>query len=905
MSVLNMKVEPERPSPGALLAAAAGEQRGRLRLFLGAAPGVGKTYAMLEAARAKKREGVDIVVGVAETHGRAETDALLNGLEVIPRRQIEYRERAFPEMDLDALLARRPDLALVDELAHSNVPGSRHPKRYLDVEEILAAGIDVYTTLNIQHLESLNDAVAQITGIRVSETVPDRFVESAAEVEVVDITPEELLERLRQGKVYVPEQAESAVHNYFRRGNLTALRELALRRTAERVDAQMQAYMQERAIPGPWPAAESIMVCVSESPLSPHLVRAARRMADRRHAVWLAVYVETPHHYRLSEAERDRIAQALHLAEQLGGEAVTIPGQDVADDLMAYARKRNVTEVIVGKSIYPRWAELWRGSLVQEIIRKSDQIDVYVITGEEEAAKKPQRVATVDRPAFSLGAYLGGAVAVACSAVAARVIQALLSSADLAMAFLPAVLFSAVMWGRWPAILTAILSVLVYDFFFVLPFYTFTIASPEDILALIMFLTVAVLISNLTARIQAHADVLQRREKRTATLYALSQQLARAPGLDEVVQAIASQVSEVLGVKTAVLLPALSGLEVKASQPPGETLNSHEWAASMWVWQHNQPAGPGTETLPGSERMYIPLTTARGTLGVLGLRADGAGGGPSPDQRRLLQALADQAALAIERARLVQEMAEARSLAETERLRTALLSSISHDLRTPLSSITGAVTSLLSFGSGFDEAERKDLLLTIQEEAARLDHFVGNLLDMTRLESGALQLKREWVEIGDIIGSALARQEHQLSNHRVSVQIEPGLPLLWLDFVLMEQVFVNLLDNASRYSEAGTAIHVQAQRAGGTVTIDVADEGVGVPVRDLERIFDKFYRVQRGDRQVAGTGLGLSICRGLVEAHGGKIRARLSARGKGTVFTVAFPVQKSPTVVEEREGADG
>ena len=899
------RTERPRPSPDALLESAQSAQRAHLKIFLGAAPGVGKTFAMLEAAQARKREGVDVVAGIVETHGRAETEALLAGLEVVARRQISYRDYMLEEMDLDALLARRPRLALVDELAHTNVPGSRHAKRYLDVEELLSAGIDVYTTVNIQHLESLNDVVAQITGIHVRETIPDRLIERADDVEVVDLSPDELLERLRDGKVYVPDQAQQAIGNYFRRGNLTALRELALRRTAERVDAQMQTYMQAHAIPGPWPAGELIMVCVSASARSLQLVRAARRMADRRHAKWLAVYVETPGHGHLSDSQRDHVAQALHLAEQLGGEVVTIPGQSIADDLMAYARRRNVTELIIGKSVRSHWDEVWRGSLVHDIIRTSGSIDVYVITGEEEPDAKPKQTRTWPHIEIRPSPMIGSTLAVGGAAVVAMFIQSFLSIPDLAMAFLPAVLLSAVRWGLWTSIYSAILSILVYDFFFVPPFYTLTIASPEDVLALFMFLVVAVLISNLTARMKEHADALLRRERRTATLYALSQQLARSAVLEDVLQAIVSQVANILGATVVVLLPEPRGLQVKAAQPPAETLNPNEWAASMWVWQHNQPAGAGTETLPGSDRLYVPLSTSRGAMGVIGVRMTAPGSAISPDQRRLLQALADQGAVAIERAHLAQDIAETRSLAETERLRGALLSSISHDLRTPLTSIIGAVTSLLSTGNGYGEAARRDLLVTIQEEAERLNRFVGNLLDMTRLESGALQLNRQWVEIGDIIGSALARMEAALSSHRLAIGVEPGLPLLSLDFVLIEQVLVNILDNAAKYSDPGTTITLNALRMGNEVAVEISDQGIGIPAQEIDKIFEKFYRVRRGDRQVAGTGLGLSICRGIVEAHGGHIGARLPQRGKGTIFTVTLPVQKGPAVVRDEEATHG
>jgi two-component system, OmpR family, sensor histidine kinase KdpD len=655
-----------RPSPEAFLAAAEQEGRGRLKIFLGAAPGVGKTYTMLEAAQVRKREGVDLVVGVVETHGRPETEVLLKGLEIVPRRKIEYRGKVFEEMDLDAILARRPQLVLVDELAHTNIPGSRHPKRYLDVEELLAAGIDVYTTVNIQHLESLNDAVAQITGIRVHETLPDRLLDHATEIELVDLSPEELLQRLREGKVYVPEQAQRAIQRFFRLGNLTALRELALRRTAECVDEQMQTYMQAHAIPGPWPACERIMVCVSPSPISPRLVRVARRMADRRHAEWMAVYVETPRHHRLSDADRDQVAQTLRLAEQLGGEAVTIPGHNMAEDLIRYAQSRNVTELIIGKSRRSRWSEIWRGSVVHQVIRKSGDIDVYVISGEDAPAPRAQRPMIWRRPLQQLNAYLGSALAVVQAGLIAKLIESFLPLPNLSMVFLTAVLFSAVTWGLWPAIFAAILSMLVYDFGFVPPMYTFTVPSPQDLLALSIFLIVAVLTSHLTARVRDQAEAAKQREARTAALYALSREIASATGLREVLRAIVTQVAQILNAKVVVLLPDDGQLVLRAGQPSTITLTDVERATATWAWQHNQPAGRGTDTLPGSEWFYQPLRTAQGTVGVLGLQFETPGSVLSPDQRRLLDALAGQAAIAIERVRLVREKEQARLATERE-----------------------------------------------------------------------------------------------------------------------------------------------------------------------------------------------------------------------------------------------
>jgi two-component system sensor histidine kinase KdpD len=663
-----MNEHDHRPSPEAFLEAAKQEGRGRLKIFLGAAPGVGKTYTMLEAAQVRKREGVDLVVGVVEPHGRPETEVLLQGLEIVPRRKIEYRGKVLEEMDLDAILARRPQLALVDEFAHTNVPGSRHPKRFHDVEELLAAGIDVYTTVNIQHLESLNDAVAQITGIRVRETIPDRLLDAATEIELVDLSPEELLQRLREGKVYVPDQAQRAIRRFFRLGNLTALRELALRRTAECVDEKMQTYMQAHAIPGPWPASERIMVCVSPSPLSSRLVRVARRMADRRHAEWMAVYVETPRHHRLSDVDRDRVAQTLRLAEQLGGEAVTIPGHNLAEDLIRYAQSRNVTEVIIGKSRRSRWSEIWRGSVVHDLIRKSGNIDVYVISAEDEPPQHARRPVTLRAPLWHLNAYLSSALAVVLAGLIAKLIESFLPLPNLSIVFLTAVLFSAVTWGLWPAIVAAILSMLVYDFGFVPPMYTLTVPSPQDLLALSIFLIVAVLTSHLTARVRDQAEMSKRREARTAALYALSREVASATGLPEVLGAIVTQVSHILNAQVVVLLPDAGRLVLRAAQPSTITLTEVERATATWAWQHNQPAGRGTDTLPGGDWFYQPLRTAQGTLGVVGLQFETPDSVLSPAQRRLLDALAGQAAVAIERARLVEEREQSRLASERERL---------------------------------------------------------------------------------------------------------------------------------------------------------------------------------------------------------------------------------------------
>lgn len=645
--------EPPRPSPDALLRAVTRADRSRLKIFMGAAPGVGKTYAMLQAAWERKRDGVDVVVGVVETHGRAETQALIEGLEVVPRKRIEYRGKALEEMDLDAILARRPQLVLVDELAHTNAPGSRHPKRYSDVEEILDAGIEVYSTVNIQHLESLNDVVAQITGVRVRETVPDGIFERADEVKLIDLPPEDLLQRLREGKVYVPPQAARAIENFFSPGNLVALRELALRHTAERVDEEVRAYMQEHAIRGTWAVRDRIMVCVRDGKLGERLVRAARQMAARRRAEWLAVFIETPAFARRPEPERAGVAAILRLAEQLGAEVVAIPGQDVAAEIVRYAQERNVTEIMLGKSPRPRWRELLRPSPIGRVIRQSGDIAVHVLTGVREAPTAGSRAERLP-PARgrSLARYAVALVLVAVAGGVAAALQSLVALGDPAMVFLTAVLFSAVFGGLGPSIVAAVASLLVYDFCFVDPILTLTVTKPQDVFSLIVFLIVAALTSQLTARARDQAEAARQREARTSALYAFSRAIAGAVGADDLLPIVVGQVAALFRAEAAMLLPDGGRLVARAREPASATLTEAEIAAATWVWRHAEAAGPGTDTLPGGEWLHVPVQTARGVVGVLALRV-AARGGPLPlDQRQLLEALARQAAIAIERTRI-------------------------------------------------------------------------------------------------------------------------------------------------------------------------------------------------------------------------------------------------------------
>jgi two-component system sensor histidine kinase KdpD len=888
--------EPDsRPSPDALLQQAAPEGRGRLKVFLGAAPGVGKTYEMLSQARQRKLDGIDVVIGVVETHGRVETDLLTKGLERIPKRRVPYKGHVLAEMDIDAILQRRPKLVLVDELAHTNIEGSRHPKRYLDVEELLAAGIDVYTTLNVQHLESLNDVVAQITRVRIRETVPDSILDRADDVELVDLTPEDLIQRLKEGKVYFAEAAERAQQNYFIPGNLTALRELALRRTAQRVDSQMLSYMRAHAIQGPWEAGERVLVSIDEHPGGAALVRYTRRLSDRLRASWAAIHVETAASRSRSEAERDRVAEALRVAERLGGEAVTVPAGSVADGVLDYARANNFTHIVVTPA-HRSWLRERLGlSNAQEILRRAGDISVHVVPGQLGRAMKGERQPEPRAP-FNASAYLaslGIVIGALLIGLALRQVQI----TNVALVFLTGILVSAVLYGRWPSLFASLASAAAYNFFFLPPYYTFTISDRENVVALFFFMVVAVIAGNLAARVSAEAVAARERAAMTENLYLFSRKLAGVFTLDDLLWAAAFQFAQMLAMRVVILLPEGESIAVRAGYPPEDLLDAADLAAAKWVWQHGAPAGRGADTLPGAKRLFLPMRTGRGIVGVVGLDNDKTGALLAPEQRRLFDALADQAALAIERINLAADMDRSRLAAETERLRGALLTSISHDLRTPLASILGSATTLKGQRKALDDAAQGELIDTIQEESERLNRFIANLLDMTRLESGAVEPRLELTEIGDVVGSALHRASKVLARHKVEIDLAADLPPLRLDAVLFEQVLFNLLDNAAKYAPPGTQVTLTGAIAGSSVRIEVRDEGEGVRTADLERIFDKFYRVQAQDRQRAGTGLGLPIARGFVEAMGGTITAANRADGPGAVFTLVLPIP--PDTVHE------
>jgi two-component system sensor histidine kinase KdpD len=900
-----------RPSPDALLKEAGQAGRGRLKIFLGAAPGVGKTYEMLVQTRRRKLDGVDAVIGVVETHGRVETDLLTKGIEIVPKKRVPYKGRVLAEMDLDAILQRRPRLVLVDELAHDNAPGSRHPKRYLDVEELLSAGIDVYTTLNVQHIESLNDVVAKITQVRVRETVPDSILDRADDIELVDLTPEDLLQRLKEGKVYMPEAAERARQNYFVPGNLAALRELALRRTAQRVDAQMVDYMRAHAIAGPWEASERLMVAVNARPGASTAVRYARRLADRLRASWTAVHVETG--TSQSEAERDRVAQLLRLAERMGGMAATVPAAGEADGLIQFARANNITHIVIMDSHGSRWLDMLRPSPAQEIIRGAGDISVHVVPsslvkgrgGKEDIAKTQKAERAPLEPRAFAASLLFSAVALGVGLL----LRQTLAVSNVALVLLVAVLVSAVRYGLMPSLFAGLICALAYNFFFLPPLYTFTIADPENVITLLVFVLVAAIASNLTARVRTQAIVARQRAATTEDLYRFSRKLAGIAALDDLLWATAYQVAHMLKLHVVLLMPGDGGLQVRAGYPPEDTLGEGDLAAAKWAFEEGHEAGRGSDTLPGARRLFLPMRTSRGVVAIIGLDSerdserDGERSGPllTPDQRRLLDSLSDQTALAIERLYLAGEMDRARVAAETEKLRSALLTSISHDLRTPLASILGSASSLRAYRASLDAGKQDELIGTIQEEAERLNHFIANLLDMTRLESGAVAPNLELIDLGDVVGSVLRRAP--LQNHKMVLELEPGLPMLRLDPVLFEQVLFNLLDNAAKYAPPGTTITLRAKAESGAVTIRLLDEGPGLPEEDRERVFDKFYRVRASDKKRAGTGLGLAIARGFMEAMGGTITAAnrtdaLEDGRSGAIFTLTMPVPREAEAVE-------
>jgi two-component system sensor histidine kinase KdpD len=878
---MSPQTEQSRPDPAALLQLAARETRGKLTIFLGMAPGVGKTYAMLDRARALKAKGVDVVVGLAETHGRGETAALAEGLEVLPR---AGGAGAYGELDLDAALARRPQLLIVDELAHSNPAGARHPKRHQDIAELIGAGIDVWTALNIQHLESLSELVSRIAGVPVREIVPDQVLKTADEVVLVDLPPAELIERLKAGKVYLPDNAGRALEGFFKPTTLTALRELSLRRAADRVDDQMVDFLRQSAIEGPWATGERLLVCVGPDPDSAHVVREAARLASALNARWTAVSVSRNHGTPPSEAESDRLEATLRLAERLGGEVRHETAEDFVEAILRLARRENITQVVVGRGLRRRF---WQKSLPDALMRQASGVSVHIIPGETGKPAAPKRRLTLPEWALTLGAPV---IAVSATTMLGLGLSSVVALQNLAMLYLAAVLVSAVLAGQFSALVASLLSFLAYNFFFIEPTGQLTVAQPEEVLSLAIFVAVAVAAGQLAARLRLSIARSRGQARQAQALLDFARKLARAFGHDQVTDTIAGHLHGALGRGAVVLVPnGVGELDLRAAWPPDQTLDEAARSAARWAGNKRERAGFFTETLPAVPYLFVPVQSGQRLLAVIGLNMKTDQSELSEQEDRTLRALAEQSAVALDRARLAQENTMASVARESEKVQSALLSSLSHDLRTPLASITGAVTSLRELGDRMPEATRADLLASIEEEAGRLNRFVANLFEMTRIEAGMVRARREPVDVGEAVGVAVERARRLHPGLVVEVSIADGLPRATGDAALLEQVLFNLLDNARKYG-GDAPVSVFARVEDGSVLIAVSDQGKGIATADLERIFEKFYRRGKSDGRAPGTGLGLAIARGLIGAMGGTIKAESPAsRRRGTRFTIRLP----------------
>jgi two-component system sensor histidine kinase KdpD len=890
-----------RPDPDQLLAklraAEARARRGQLTIFFGANAGVGKSYAMLEAAQRRHREGIDVVVGYVELHGREETERLLSGLEQLPPLQIAVGESTRREFDLDAALARKPRLLLVDELAHTNISGGqpppRHEKRWQDIEELLDAGIDVYTTVNVQHLESLNDVVTQITGARQLETVPDRVFDEADEVKLVDLPPDDLLQRLREGKVYVASQAQHALGNFFRKGNLIALRELALRKTADRVDQAMRDYRGEKSVRASWAARERLLVAVGPDAQAERLTRAGKRLADGLDAEWLVVYVETPDLIRLTEADRNRRIAILRLASSLGAEAITLGGSSAAEELLQYARTRNVTRLLIGAPNKPRWWRLLRPSVTEQVLAAARDVDVLVIGSHGEEPARPASAAPAAAsadlrrlPRYSLAVASTLAATAGCWIFYRLFPQ--LAQANLVMIYLLSTALVAVYAGRRAAILNSLLGVAAFDFVFVPPRYSFAVSDVQYLITFAIMLAVALIIGNLNASVRQQARVAGHRERRTALLYAMTRQLAQTRGRDEMADVAVRHVNQVFDSRTVLLFADEHGRVVYPRAPlPEVSFTGADLGVAQWVFDHDKPAGLGTDTLSAAAGLYLPLAGGERVFGVLAIQPHNPRRVTLPEQFRLLETFAAQIGLALERADFAVHAQAAEVRAETEAIRNALLASISHDLRTPLATIAGGAATLAGNLDALGEADRRALAASVSEEATRMSERITTLLDLVRLETGAMKPRLDEYELGEILGSVLHRLESRLRAYRVRIELPESLPLLHVDGRLIEQVLENLLDNASKYTPAGSEIRVSARALTRQIEVSVEDNGPGLPGKDPEVLFEKF---QRGAPEGAagGIGLGLAICRTIVGLHHGRIWAE-NRTPHGAAFRFSLP----------------
>lgn len=888
-----------RPDPDALLALTAGG-RGKLTVFLGAAPGVGKTYAMLNRARRLKTAGIDIVIGLVETHGRAETAALLEGLEVLPRRKVEYRGRVLDEFDVDAALARKPQIAVVDEMAHSNPEGSRHPKRFQDIAELLGAGIDVWTALNIQHLESLSDLVTRISGVDVREIVPDIAFKSADEVILVDLPPAELIERLKEGKVYLPDNAQRAIEGFFRPTNLTALRELALRRTADRVDDQMVDFLRQNAIEGPWATAERLLVLVGGDPLSQRVVRTASRLASGLNAPWLAVSLSKPDAAARPE-ETQRLDETMRLAERLGAATMQATAEDFVAEILRIARRQNITQIVVGRPRRSLFARLARQALPDQLLARSGDINVHIVSGddrEDEGVARTVGAFVSSRPLRRWAEAVGLAVAALVIATLIGIsLTTIVPLQNISLLYLLAVIVCGVFNGRISAVIAAVLSSLAYNFFFIEPRNSFSIALPHEVFGLAVFLAAALLGGELAGRMREQTERARRQERATQALNEFSRKLSGSARLDTVLEATTAHLHATTGMGAVLLLPEQSELVVGSIWPPDLSLDPTDMTAARWAFDKREPAGRATGTLPQISWQFRPILQGALATGVLGLRRAETDGRILAHEEQLIAGVLQQTTVAMDRARLAQENIRTAALEESEKLNAALFSSLSHDLKTPLATITGAASTLRELGGKMDHETRDDLLGSIEDEASRLGRFVSNLFDMTRIEAGTLRPRRESIDVADAVNVAVERARKLYPGHQFELSLAADLPMARADSALLNQVLFNLIDNACKYGGPSGPVALYARREGREVVISVTDQGKGIPTGDLERIFEKFYRRAEGDGRAAGTGLGLSIARGFVEAMGGSIKAESpAARRRGTRFNIRLPadVDASP-----------
>jgi two-component system sensor histidine kinase KdpD len=884
---------PERRlTPEELLARAREEEkqkRGKLKIYLGAAPGVGKTYSMLQDALARREQGLDVVAGVVESHGRKEIDAMLQNFEVLPRRIVDYHGKPLLEFDLDAALNRTPALILIDEMAHMNVPGLRHAKRWQDIKELLDRGTDVYTTLNVQHIESLNDVIEQIIGIRVRETVPDSMLMVADTIELVDLPPDDLLKRLQDGKVYIPSQAALATQHFFRKGNLIALRELALRFVAERVDEQVLLHRKGEGIEQTWPTRERLLVCIGYDAGSAKVIRAAKRMATGLHAAWIAVNVEAPR-LHLTDAQRVSATQNLRLAEQLGAETRSLSGVDVVKEIINFAREHNVTKIVIGKRVRSRWSDFFYGSLADELIRNSGEIDIYIIRSREGA--KEAETTPVKKTIPVLGYLYALALVAVISALNLCLYPYVRQTgvSNLLMLYLVVTVIVALRGQTGPAFFTCIISVVLYDYLFIAPRYNFDMVDIQYLVTLMVFLLIANVVNHLTVLNRQQAEIAHIGEQRTAALHTLTRQLASTRGLNKLLEIAVRYISEVFDCEVVALLPEASQLKIRASSSSKKMLNAKDMGVAQWVFDMGQIAGMGTDTLPFTDALYVPLLGSQGPVGVLKIRPRQSERLLIPEQLHLLEACANQIALALEVDRLQEKARESQIAIETERLRTALFSSLSHELQTPLAVIVRLINKLTRKSSDLDETQRKESVANLYTEAERLNRLINNLLQITQLEEGKITLHKKNYSIDEVIKLTLKRIEKKLNNKPVLINVPTQLPLVPFDKVLLEQVLVNLIENAILYTPPETPIEIAASLEEDDILLSVGDHGPGLMISDVEKVFEKFYRGQNPTKE-SGAGLGLSVCQSIIKAHGGRIWAENRWDG-GAIFYFILPLRE-------------